>query len=169
MLRNRKTRIAASMLTLALLATACSSRDDDDDEASTGGDGETAESSDIPTEDCVSDPTAEVEGDTITLASSYPQSGQYAAYSEIARGWKAYFDKVNAEGGVEIGGDDGVGGFPGFGEDAAEGVEEHGVAGADLVHGTGHLGRTPRAVIAQRADEVGHVVALSNVNRDRAR
>jgi branched-chain amino acid transport system substrate-binding protein len=102
MLRNRKTRIAASLLTLALLATACSSRDDDD-EATTEGDGEAAESSDIPTEDCVSDPTAEIEGDSITLASSYPQSGQYAAYSEIARGWKAYFDKVNAEGGVEIG------------------------------------------------------------------
>ena len=38
MLRNRKTRIAASLLTLALLATACSSRDDDD-EATTEGDG----------------------------------------------------------------------------------------------------------------------------------
>lgn len=103
MLRSRKTRVAASLLTLALLATACSSRDDDDGDTSTGGDGDAAASSDIPTEDCVSDPTAEIEGDTIKLVSSYPQSGTYAAYSEIARGWKAYFDKVNAEGGVEVG------------------------------------------------------------------
>jgi branched-chain amino acid transport system substrate-binding protein len=51
----------------------------------------------------VSDPTEEIEGDTIKLVSSYPQSGQYAAFSEIARGWKAFFDKVNADGGVEIG------------------------------------------------------------------
>jgi branched-chain amino acid transport system substrate-binding protein len=101
MLRSRKTRVAASLLTLTLLSAACTSRDDDDD-AEAGGEG-TATESDIPTEDCVSDPTQEIEGDTITLASSYPQSGQYAAYSEIARGWKAFFDKVNAEGGVEIG------------------------------------------------------------------
>lgn len=102
MLRSRKTRVAASLLTLALLSAACTSRDDDDD-AATDGEGGTATESDIPTEDCVSDPTQEIEGDTITLASSYPQSGQYAAYSEIARGWKAFFDKVNAEGGVEVG------------------------------------------------------------------
>ena len=103
MLRSRRTRVAASLLALALLGAACSSRDDDDDETSTGGDDEAAASSDISTEDCVSDPTQEIEGDTIKLASSYPQSGQYAAYSEIARGWKAFFDKVNAEGGVEVG------------------------------------------------------------------
>ncbi len=104
MLRSRKTRVAASLLTLALLATACSSRDDDgDDDTSTGGDGDAAAASDISTEDCATDPTEEIEGDVIKLASSYPQSGTYAAYSEIARGWKAYFDKVNAEGGVEVG------------------------------------------------------------------
>lgn len=100
MLRGRTTRTAASLLVLAMLGTACSSRDDD---AATDGNGEAAES-DIPTEDCVTDPTVPIEGDTIKLVSSYPQSGQYAAYSEIARGWKAYFDKVNDEGGVEIDG-----------------------------------------------------------------
>jgi branched-chain amino acid transport system substrate-binding protein len=103
MLRSRKTRVAASLLTLALLSAACTSRDDGDDDTTTGNDGDAAAESDIPTEDCATDPTQEIEGDTITLASSYPQSGQYAAYSEIARGWKAFFDKVNAEGGVEVG------------------------------------------------------------------
>src|SRR5690606_21025759 len=37
------------------------------------------------------------------IVSSYPQSGLPAAFAEIARGWAAYFDKVNAEGGVTIG------------------------------------------------------------------
>ena len=41
--------------------------------------------------------------DVIKLASSYPQSGLTAAFSEIARGWESYFEKVNAEGGVDIG------------------------------------------------------------------
>ena len=51
----------------------------------------------------MSDPTEEV-GDSIKLVSSYPQSGLTAAFSEVARGWKAYFDKVNADGGVDFGG-----------------------------------------------------------------
>ena len=68
-----------------------------------GGAAETGESS-IDTADCVSDPTAEIEGDTISLVSSFPQSGLVAAYGEVARGWKAYLDKVNEEGGVEIAG-----------------------------------------------------------------
>ncbi|MFO7280532.1 MAG: ABC transporter substrate-binding protein [Thermoanaerobacterales bacterium] len=103
MLRSRKARIGASLLTLALLASACSSRDDDD--AATGDEGSGGEDTEslIPTDHCATDPTEEIEGDVIKLVSSYPQSGQYAAYSEIARGWMAYFDKVNDEGGVQIG------------------------------------------------------------------
>lgn len=105
-MRGHKTRVAAALVALALLGSACSSRDDDD--ATTSGDegesGEAAESS-IPTEDCLEDPTQPIEGDTIKLVSSYPQSGATAAFAEIARGWKAYFDMVNDEGGVEIAGE----------------------------------------------------------------
>jgi branched-chain amino acid transport system substrate-binding protein len=104
MFNRRSSRLLAALAALALLAGACSSRDDDDG-ASTGGDGdEGAAESSIDTADCVSDPTAELEGDVLTLASSYPQSGLTAAFAEIARGWKAYFDKVNEEGGVDFGG-----------------------------------------------------------------
>src|SRR5690606_28644507 len=76
MLRSRKARIGASLLTLALLASACSSRDDDD--AATGDEGgdESTEST-IPTDHCATDPTEEIEGDVIKLVSSYPASGQY--------------------------------------------------------------------------------------------
>lgn len=107
----RGARLVALLLALALVAAACSSRDDDttatgDDDEETGGEGtgdEAATGVTIDTEDCASDPTQEVEGDVIRLASSYPQSGLTASFSEMARGWEAYFEKINDEGGVQIG------------------------------------------------------------------
>ncbi|MGH9191177.1 MAG: ABC transporter substrate-binding protein [Acidimicrobiales bacterium] len=102
MKRGPRPRWLAALLALALVGAACSSRDDDDAQTETG-DGEAAAGASIDTENCASDPTQEIEGDVIRLASSYPQSGLTAAFSEIARGWESYFEKVNAEGGVEIG------------------------------------------------------------------
>lgn len=105
MTRSRNRGLLAVLAVLVLLVGACSSRDDDDAASSGGGGGDgDAEAEGIDTEDCVSDPTEEIEGDTIKLASSYPQSGLTGAFSEIARGWAAYFDQVNEEGGVEIAG-----------------------------------------------------------------
>lgn len=109
MFKGRSVRVLSVLLALALVTSgACSQRDDDDDaggDSGGGGDSAAGEASDIPTEDCASDPTAEVEGDTIRLVSSFPQSGATAAFSEIARGWQAYFDMVNEEeGGVEFAG-----------------------------------------------------------------
>lgn len=104
MMRSRHRALLAILAALVLLIGACSSRDDEET-TSTGGGGEAAgEAAGIPVEDCTTDPTAEIEGDTIKFVSSFPQSGLTAAFSEIARGWAAYFDQVNAEGGVEIGG-----------------------------------------------------------------
>ena len=102
MLRGRTAKVVAGLAAVALLGSACTSRDDDDD-TTEAGDTEAGESA-IDTADCVTDPAAEVEGDSIKIVSSYPQSGLTAAFSEIARGWKAYFDKVNEEGGVDFGG-----------------------------------------------------------------
>ncbi|HEX8803887.1 MAG TPA: ABC transporter substrate-binding protein, partial [Acidimicrobiales bacterium] len=86
---------------------ACSSRDDDDDTATeSGGDGGGGGSASIDTEDCGADPTQEIEGNTLKLVSSFPQSGLTAAFSEIARGWKAYFQMMNEEeGGVTLAGE----------------------------------------------------------------
>ena len=104
-MRGPKFRIVAALLALALVGAACSGRDDDDS-ASTDDEssGEEAAASSIDTADCVSDPTVEIEGDEINLVSSFPQSGATAAFSQIARGWKAYFQMVNEAGGVEIAG-----------------------------------------------------------------
>jgi branched-chain amino acid transport system substrate-binding protein len=96
--------LLAVLLVLAMVGAACSSRDDDDGaQTETGGDGQAAAGASIDTENCASDPTQEIDGDVIALASSYPKSGLVAPASEVARGWQAYFEKANAEGGVQIG------------------------------------------------------------------
>jgi branched-chain amino acid transport system substrate-binding protein len=104
MTRGRTARFLSVLLAFALLsAGACSQRDDDD--AGTETDAGGGEEASIPTEDCATDPAAEVEGDTIKLVSSFPQSGLTAAFSEIARGWRAYFSMLNdEEGGVDFAG-----------------------------------------------------------------
>jgi branched-chain amino acid transport system substrate-binding protein len=99
-----RSKAAASLMAMALLfSSACSQRDDDSDDTSSGGGGG-EESSSIDTSNCGSDPTQEIEGDTIKLVSSYPQSGSAASLAEVAAGWHAYFETVNAEGGVEVAG-----------------------------------------------------------------
>ncbi|HEU5151950.1 MAG TPA: ABC transporter substrate-binding protein [Iamia sp.] len=108
MKRNRTRGLLALLAVLALLAGACSSRDDDGGGESTGG-GEGGEGSEevadaYGVEDCISDPTAEIEGDTLKLVSSYPQSGLTGAFAEIARGWATRFDEANADGGVDFAG-----------------------------------------------------------------
>jgi len=111
MKRTRTRGLLALLAVLALLAGACSSRDDDGGGESSGGGGggEGEESSEevaeaYAVEDCVSDPTAELEGDTLRLVSSYPQSGLTGAFAEIARGWATRFEEANADGGVDFGG-----------------------------------------------------------------
>jgi branched-chain amino acid transport system substrate-binding protein len=97
------------VLALALVASACSGRDDEDSTStgSGGGDGgtETADGV-IDTADCPDTGTAGISDDNvITLASSFPQSGLTAAFAQISKGYKAYFDKVNADGGIEVAGE----------------------------------------------------------------
>ena len=99
-------RWVPAFLVLVLLAASCSSRGDDDD---TGGGGASDNGGDnaegaIDTSNCPTDPTTEIDGDTIKLVSSYPQSGATAAFAQIGVGWQSYFEMVNADGGVDIAG-----------------------------------------------------------------
>jgi branched-chain amino acid transport system substrate-binding protein len=48
--------------------------------------------------------TTGVSGDTITIGQSMPLSGVYAAFVAIKNGEQAYFDYVNAKGGVDVAG-----------------------------------------------------------------
>jgi branched-chain amino acid transport system substrate-binding protein len=110
MRRTPTTRALLALLAFSLIAAGCGGRDDDKASSGGGGDkptdtsgGETADTL-IDTADCPDNGTAGINGDTITLASSFPQSGLTAAFAQIANGYNAYFAKVNSEGGVEIAG-----------------------------------------------------------------
>jgi branched-chain amino acid transport system substrate-binding protein len=107
MSRPRTIRSLALLLVLALVVVACGDRRDDSDDSATGGGGGTAGegAGAVDASDCPDTGTAGIEGDTIKLVSSFPQSGLTAAFAEISKGYKAYFDFVNDEqGGVEVNG-----------------------------------------------------------------
>ena len=108
MSRPRTIRSLALVLALALVVVACGDRrDDSDDSASSGGGGGTEGegAGAVDASNCPDNGTAGIEGDTIKLVSSFPQSGLTAAFAEISKGYKAYFSMVNEEqGGVEVNG-----------------------------------------------------------------
>jgi branched-chain amino acid transport system substrate-binding protein len=110
MSRPRTIRTLALVLALALVVVACGDRRDDSDDAATGGGGGGGSSGEgagaVDTSNCPDTGTAGVEGNTIKLVSSFPQSGLTAAFAEISKGYKAYFQYLNEEeGGVEIAGE----------------------------------------------------------------
>ncbi len=101
-------RRAAAIFAAALLLTASACTTDDDDAGGDGNGGGNggAGGGGLVVDDCPEDfDTFGIDGNTIKLASSYPQEGALAAFAEIAKGYTAYFDMVNAEGGVEIAGE----------------------------------------------------------------
>ena len=120
--RANKFRVFALATVLAVVLAACGDgRSDDDDDAGGSDGGETTETTaageegeeggeggafEIDTANCITDPTTvEITGDTIKLGTSLPQSGIYAAFTEILRGEQAYIQYVNEEkGGFDVGG-----------------------------------------------------------------
>jgi branched-chain amino acid transport system substrate-binding protein len=103
---RRVLRPVALLAALALTVAACGGggRDDDNTPAATGDNGDGNEEPSIDTSACATDPTVAIEGDTIKLGTSLPQSGLYSAFTEILKGEQSYFDYVNQQGGVEIAG-----------------------------------------------------------------
>ena len=120
----KRFRLLALATVLAVVLAACGDGRDDNEEADNGDDteepagdddteapagdddGEEPAAFEIDTSECATDPAGvTVEGDTIKLGTSLPQSGIYAAFAEILRGEQAYLSYVNEElGGVEIAG-----------------------------------------------------------------
>jgi branched-chain amino acid transport system substrate-binding protein len=100
----RTLRAVGLVLTAALVVGACSSKRNATSSSTTAA-GSSGGSGTIDISNCPGSQTAGVSGDTITLASSFPQSGLTAAFSEISKGYKAYFDYLNQDlGGVEVAG-----------------------------------------------------------------
>lgn len=99
MFRSRTVRAALAFLTLTAFATSCSGRSDSSSTSASGGGGSSQ------ADDCPDNGTDGISGDTITLASSFPQADPILGkFAEISKGWKAYFASVNDKGGVEIAG-----------------------------------------------------------------
>jgi branched-chain amino acid transport system substrate-binding protein len=96
-------RVVALSAAIVVLATACGSNRRDEGASSTGGDGQSGQV--VTSAGCPANSgTTGVSGDTITIGTSLPQSGQYAPFKAILQGEAAYFDYVNAQGGVNVGG-----------------------------------------------------------------
>lgn len=97
--------IVAVGMVLALAAGACGGRDDGDS-AGGGGAGTTAagggDGFTIDTANCGSyNPTQGITDTSIKLGSSFAQSGLYVAYADISKGYLAYFDYINDQGGLD--------------------------------------------------------------------
>lgn len=58
----------------------------------------------VDTSQCTGNPTEGINGNTITLGTSLPESGLYSAFTQILQGEKAYFAMRNAQGGISIAG-----------------------------------------------------------------
>jgi branched-chain amino acid transport system substrate-binding protein len=95
--RTVRTLVLASLACLAL--PACSARVGDD---GGGTDAADASAGSASTADCEGyDPAPGVTDDTISIGASLPVTGPLAAAGTERFGWQAYFDHVNANGGVD--------------------------------------------------------------------
>ena len=108
MQRPHRSKFLIALVALGLLAGACSRSDSSSSSGgggSTGGDSGGSGTGAIDTSNCPPNTqTAGISGDTINLVSSFPQSGLTAAFSEISKGYKAYFSYINDQGGVDVAG-----------------------------------------------------------------
>ncbi len=108
MIRSHRSRALLALLAvLSLVAAACGGGREDSGSNSEDNAAAAESTSDevatfLHTDDCEGDFTQGVTEDTITIGSSFPQSGTFAAYAEISQGYQAYFDYVNEElGGID--------------------------------------------------------------------
>jgi branched-chain amino acid transport system substrate-binding protein len=101
-----KLRIVTLFLVAVLVAAACSSsRKTPSSSAPTGNGTGGGTSTVVPTANCpAGNDSVGVNGNTITIGTSLPESGVYGAFIAILQGEKAYFQYLNALGGVDIAG-----------------------------------------------------------------
>ena len=107
--RARNGAALALVVVLALVSAACGGNRSTAKPATTdapaGSGGAQTTSTIIDTSACPPNTgTTGVEGNTINIGTSLPQSGIYAAFAAILKGEQAYFNYVNAQGGVPVAG-----------------------------------------------------------------
>lgn len=100
--RNGPAKLLVLLTVLVLVAAACGGGRS---KSSNGGTGGTSNKGGlVDASGCPDSQTTGISGDTIKLGTSVPQSGLYSAFKEILMGEQAYFDYLNAQGGVQIAG-----------------------------------------------------------------
>jgi branched-chain amino acid transport system substrate-binding protein len=99
---RRTVRVFALCAAITLVAAACGSsrRTGSTTNTTGGGNGQVVDTANCP----AGTSTTGINGNTITIGTSLPQSGTYAAFVAILKGEKAYFDYINAQGGVTVAG-----------------------------------------------------------------
>ena len=100
-------RLVTLLVVAVVIAAACGSSRKTSTPTSGGGGGSTTAPSGkvIDTSACpAGSDTVGVTGNTITIGTSLPESGLYAAFTAILQGEQSYFDYLNASGGVEVAG-----------------------------------------------------------------
>jgi len=97
-------RALALCTVLALVFAACgSSRRTSNTTGNTGASTPGGTTPIIDTSNCpAGQDSVGVSGNTITLGTSLPESGQYAPFTAILKGERSYFNYLNAQGGVEV-------------------------------------------------------------------
>jgi branched-chain amino acid transport system substrate-binding protein len=91
---------------IALLAAACGSSRNNSSSSNTTTPGSSGSNAPVVnTADCpAGNDAVGVNGDTITIGTSLPQSGTYSAFDAIRKGEQGYFTYLNAQGGVTVAG-----------------------------------------------------------------
>ena len=97
----------AALVALALVVAACSGSGRDDssttEPSNTTGNGDSAKPI-VDTSTCTDSLTTGINGDTIKIGTSLPQSGTYSSFDEIRKGEEAFFSYTNDNGGVTVAG-----------------------------------------------------------------
>ena len=95
--------LVAIVSVVALVAVSCSGGGRSTAKSSTTTGGGDTKQAIVDAANCPSSGTTGINGTTIKIGTSLPQSGLYSAFSEILKGEQAYFDYLNNDlGGVDV-------------------------------------------------------------------
>src|SRR5690349_2700968 len=106
--RARPRGVAVCLVVVALVSSACGGNRSTAKPPSNNSGGTTSSggtsSTLIDTSSCPNgaNDTTGVSGNTVTFGTSLPLSGLYAPFSNILHGEQAYFNYINANGGVDV-------------------------------------------------------------------
>lgn len=100
-MRDQASRHVLAVLAAGALLAACGGGRDDGGGTDAAAEVSGGQAEQLHLEDCEGGFGTGVTDETIRIGSSFPQSGPYATFANIADGYRAYVEMVNASGGVD--------------------------------------------------------------------